>query len=101
MQWHHNDTGRRAFMTPPPTLAIGLQLLLDVDLDLPRFGGGFLGQFHGQDAVVVLGGNLFRIDGLRKGEAARELAVAALDAMVTLARSEERRVGKERRTRWY
>ena len=59
-------------------------LLFDVDFDLPRFGGGLLGQFHGQDAVVVLGRDLFGIDCRRKGEGTRELAVGAFDAMVAL-----------------
>src|ERR1035438_9504587 len=57
------------------------------DLDLPRFGGLLFGEGDGEHAVVIGSIDLVGVERAGHGETAHEIAIAALDAMVTLFRS--------------
>src|SRR5689334_15611588 len=56
------------------------------DVDSPRPSIADLGHRHGQDAVFEIGGDRADVNRLGQREGAREAAVAALHAMVLLAR---------------
>src|ERR1700690_2001902 len=86
-------------MRPPlgePSLggfAGGLRLFLfafqrlfasDVYFDLLRLGFGFLGQSHLQQALVVVGLNIFMVNRVGQGESAGEAAVLTLHSAIVL-----------------
>ena len=54
------------------------------DLDLLRLGFGFLGQADLQHALIVIGLDVFVVDGCRKREGASETAILALDPAIVL-----------------
>src|SRR2546428_13675940 len=67
----------------PPVLPV-LSLRGDVDLDRPRLGFLTQREPHGEDAVLVLGRDPVRVDGLRQRERAAERPVAPLGAVELL-----------------
>src|ERR1051325_848358 len=83
--------GRTRPARPPPPglpdlrgLPGHLSLRGDVDLDRPRLCLLTKRELHGEDAVLVLGRDLVRVDGLRQRERAAERTVAPLDVVVLL-----------------
>jgi len=57
-------------------------LCLRFDFDLARLGGFLFGQGDAEHAVLERGGDFVGIEAIGHGEAAGEVAVAALDAMI-------------------
>src|SRR4051812_24487338 len=98
--------GRNEFHPPPSTLpALNscpcaflpfcldcISLSGDVDLDRSRLGVLAQRNPHGEDAVLVLGRDPIRVDGLRQRERAAERPVAPLDVVVLIVLDLDRRL---------
>src|SRR5271166_1623157 len=82
--------------TPAPAWSVNLRGLAlgafafqglvaaDVDLDLLGLGFGFLGQLDVENALVVVGGDVLRVHGIRQSEGTGEAAILPLHAPIVL-----------------